>query len=105
MPFRSKELPCFSTIPHTTKPFFKQWYIHAVDVSRIIDVSYAEARQVVSELRSFYGKSKGEAITVEEFSAFTGIGKNIIRMHLVSRVMEEELRKQVSKVNRESVSA
>jgi hypothetical protein len=97
MPIRSKELSCFSIIPHATKPFFKQWYIHAIDVSRIMTVNYAEARQLVSELRSFYGKSKGEAITVEEFCAFTGIGKSIIRMHLVSRVMEGELRKLVGK--------
>ena len=95
--FRSKELPCFSTIPHTTKPFFRQWHIHAIDVSRIISVNHAEARQVVLELRTYYGKSKGEVITVEEFCAFTGISKNIIRMHLISRVMERELRNQVGK--------
>jgi len=95
--FRSKELPCFSTIPHATKPFFKQWHIHALDVTRIMSVSYAEARQVVLALRSFYGKEKSEVITVDEFCAFTRISKSFVRMHLVSRVMEGELKRQVSK--------
>jgi hypothetical protein len=101
--FRSKELPCFSTFPHGTKPFFKQWHIHALDVTRIMSVSYAEARQVVSALRSFYGKSRTEAITVDEFCAFTRISKSYVRMHLVSRVMEGELKKQVCKANMERV--
>lgn len=92
--FRSKELPCFSTIPNATKPFFKQWFIHALDVTRIMSVSYAEARQVMSSLRSFYGKVKSEAITVEEFCAYTRISKSVVRMHLVSRVMEGELKRQ-----------
>jgi hypothetical protein len=95
--FRSKELPCFSTIPHTTKPFFKQWHIHALDVTRIMSVSYVEARQVMSSLRSFYGKSGSEVITVDDFCAFTRISKSFVRMHLVSRVMEGELKKQVGK--------
>ena len=95
--FRAKQLPCFSTIPNTTKPFFKQWYIYAIDVTRIMSVSYAEARQVVSSLRSFYGKTKREAITVEEFCAYTGIGKSYVRMHLVSRVMEKNLEGRLGK--------
>jgi hypothetical protein len=103
--FRSTELPCFSTIPHATKPFFKQWHIHALDVTRIMSVNYAEARQVVSALRSFYGKSKSEAITVNEFCAFARISKSYVRMHLVSRVMEGELKKQVCKANMEKVVA
>ncbi len=57
-----KELPYFSTIPHATKPFFKQWYIHAIDASRIMTVNYAEARQVMSALRSFYGKAKPDQL-------------------------------------------
>jgi hypothetical protein len=96
---RSKELPCFSTIPHTTKAFFKQWRIHALDVTRIMSVPYAEARQVVSALRSFYGKSGSEALTIDEFCAFTRISKSYVRMHLVSRVMEGELKRQVGKSN------
>ncbi|OQP53387.1 hypothetical protein A4H97_23345 [Niastella yeongjuensis] len=88
---RSKELPCFCTIPNATKPFFKQWFIHAIDVTRIMTISYAEARQVMTNLRSFLGKAKSESITVEEFCAFTGVGKSYVRMHLVSRVMEGEL--------------
>jgi hypothetical protein len=93
--FRSKELPGFSTIHHTTKPFFKQWHIHALDVTRIMSVSYAEARQIVSALRSFYGKGRSGVVTVDEFCAFTRISKSFVRMHLVSRVMEGELKRQV----------
>ena len=98
---RSTQLPCFSTIHHAAKPFFKQWYMHALDVTRIMFINYAEARQVMSSLRSFYGKAKNEVITVNEFCAFTRISKSFVRMHLVSRVMEGELRKQVCKVDRE----
>jgi hypothetical protein len=94
---RATTLPCFSTIHQETKPFFKQWHIHAIDVTRIMTVNYVEARQVMSDLRSFYGKAKAEAITVEEFCVFTGIGKSYVRMHLVSRVMEGELKRQVRK--------
>ena len=95
--FRAKQLPCFSTIHHAAKPFFKQWYMHALDVTRIMSINYAEARQVMSSLRSFYGKAKNEAITVDEFCAFTRISKSFVRMHLVSRVMEGELKRQVGK--------
>ncbi|MFL5747040.1 MAG: hypothetical protein ACJ751_20345 [Niastella sp.] len=95
--FRSKELPFFSTLHHATKPFFKQWYINALDVTRIMSVTYAEARQVVSALRSFYSKERSDVITVEEFCAFTRISKSFVRMHLVSKVMEGELKKQVCK--------
>ena len=94
---RATKLPCFSTIHQSAKPFFKQWHIHAIDVTRIMTVNYVEARQVVSDLRNFYGKAKAETITVEEFCAFTGISKSYVRMHLVSRVMEGELKKQVRK--------
>jgi len=83
-------------IPNATKPFFKQWHIHAVDVTKIMFVSYGEARRVVEELRCFYGKSKRDVVTVDEFCAFTGISKSYVRMHLVSRVMEHELRRQFS---------
>jgi len=96
---RSKELPCFSMIPNATKPFFKQWYIHAVDVTKIMFVSYGEARRVVEELRCFYGKSKRDVVTVDEFCAFTGISKSYVRMHLISRVMEHELRSLLSNNN------
>ena len=101
MRFRLQELPCFSNIPKANKPFFKQWYIHALDVTRIMSVSYAEARQVVLALRSFYGKTRSETITVDEFCAFTRISKSFVRMHLVSRVMEGELKRQVGKAHRE----
>lgn len=90
---RSQLLPCFSKIPFGTKPFFKQWYIHTVDVTKIMVVSHADARQLLNELRLFYGKSKRDVITVEEFCAFTGISKSYVRMHLVSRVMEHDLKR------------
>lgn len=99
MRFRLQELPGFSTIHHAAKPFFKQWHIHALDVTRIMTLPYAEARQIMSSLRSFYGKTKSEAITVEEFCAYTRISKSYVRMQLVSRAMEGELKRQVSKAN------
>jgi hypothetical protein len=89
---RSKKLSCFSKMPVGARPFFKQWHIYTVDVARIMMASHAEARQVMWALRSFYGKSTGEVITVEEFCAFTGISKSYVRMQLVSRVMEGELK-------------
>ncbi|WP_207510597.1 hypothetical protein [Longitalea luteola] len=90
---RSQVLPCFSKIPLATKPFFKQWHIHIVDVTKIMAINHAEARQLLQELRQFYSKNKRDLITVEEFCAFTGIGKSYVRMHLVSRAMEHDLRR------------
>lgn len=90
---RSQVLPCFSNIPFATKPFFKQWYIHTVDVTKIMTVNHADARQLLNELRIFYGKLKRDVITVEEFCAFTGISKSYVRMHLVSRLMEHDLKR------------
>lgn len=89
---RSKELSGFCKIPTGTKPFFKQWHIHTIDVARIMMVGHAEARQAMYELRSFYRKLAGEAITVDEFCAVTGISKSYVRMQLVSRVVEGELK-------------
>jgi len=94
----SGALPCFSKIPVATTPFFRQWYIHTVDISKIMSINKAEARQVMQELRSFFGKSKRDVITVEEFCSFTGISKSRVRMHLVARVMEHELKKHVVNV-------
>src|ERR1044072_3203834 len=37
---RSKALPCFSKIQDETRPFFIQWHISAIDVSRIMSISY-----------------------------------------------------------------
>ncbi|AEV97087.1 hypothetical protein A4D02_18035 [Niastella koreensis] len=98
---RLQELPCFSTIPKATKAFFKQWHIYTIDITRILSLPYAEARQEMSSLRSLYGKSKKEAITVDEFCAHTGISKKIVRMHLIERLLEGELKKQVGKANRQ----
>lgn len=91
---RSKELPGFCRIPNAIKPFFKQWYIHTIDISKIMFISQAEARLVMYALRSYLGKSKRDVITVDEFCAYTGIGKSYVRMHLVSRVLEHELKRQ-----------
>lgn len=90
---RSQVLPLFSKLPFATKPFFKQWYIHTVDVTKIMVVSHAEARQLLHELRQFYSKSKRDVITVDEYCAFTGISKSYVRMHLVSRLMEHDLKR------------
>jgi hypothetical protein len=93
-------LPCFSKLLSATTPFFRQWYIHAVDISKIMSVNKTEARQVMQELRSFFGKSKRDVLTVEEFCAFTGISKSNVRMHLVARVLEHELKKQLQASSR-----
>jgi|SRR5688500_8705022 hypothetical protein len=95
---RSKELPRFSRIPPAIKPFFKQWYIHTIDISKIMFVSQADARQVMQEMRSYLGKSKRDVITVDEFCSYSGIGKSYVRMHLVSRVLEHELKRQADMV-------
>jgi hypothetical protein len=93
---RSKELPRFSRIPPAIKPFFKQWYIHTIDISKIMFLSQTEARLVMQEMRSYLGKSKRDVITVDEFCSFSGIGKSYVRMHLVSRVLEHELKQKCS---------
>ncbi|OQP62826.1 hypothetical protein A3860_26300 [Niastella vici] len=92
---RSAMLACFSKIPVTTStPYFRQWHIHAIDITKILSVSRAEARQLMQELRNFFGKSKRDVITVEEFCAFTGIRKNRVRMHLAARQIEHEIKRQ-----------
>lgn len=89
--FRSKALPCFSKILHETRPFFIQWHIRAIDVSRIMSISYDDARQKMQQLRSYYGKQQRALITIEEFCAYTNIKKSYVRMHVVSRKMEIEM--------------
>jgi hypothetical protein len=86
-------LPCFSKIPLASKPFFSQWYIHAIDITRIMGLSKHDARLVMQQLRKLLGKSKRAVITVDEFCAFTAIPKGYVRMYLVSRVMEHELKR------------
>ncbi|WP_205510594.1 hypothetical protein [Longitalea arenae] len=95
---RSQILPSFSKIPLATKPFFKQWYIHTVDVTKIMRLNHADARQLLQNLRQFYSKTKRDPITVDEFCAFTGISKSYVRMHLVSRVMEHDLKRHCESV-------
>jgi hypothetical protein len=79
-------------MPTGARPFFKQWHIYTIDVARIMMAGHAEARQIMSILRSFYGKSTGGIITVEEFCAYTGISKSYVRMQLVARVVEGQLK-------------
>jgi len=90
---RSKELPCISRLPNETRPFFIQWHIHAIDISNIMSISYAEARNIMWQLRSYYGKSKRDVITIDEFSKYAAIRKSIIRMYVMARRMENELRR------------
>jgi hypothetical protein len=90
---RSKALPCFSKIQDETRPFFMQWHIYAIDISRIMSLTYDDARQKMRQLRSYYGKQKRGAVTIEEFCAYTGIKKSYVRMHVVSRKMEIEMMK------------
>jgi len=97
---RSAVLTCFSKFPITiATPFFRQWYIHTIDITNILSLNQSASRQLMHELREYFGKSKRDFITVDEFCAFTGIGKNIVRMHLVERVMENEIRRKSSIVS------
>jgi hypothetical protein len=52
----------------------------------------------MQRMRIYLGKSKRDVITVDEFCSFSGIGKSYVRMHLVSRVLEHELKRQTLKV-------
>ncbi len=52
----------------------------------------------MQQLRSYYGKSKRDVITIEEFSAYTGIKKSLVRMCVVSRTIEHELKRQCKKI-------
>ncbi|HEY8895163.1 MAG TPA: hypothetical protein VIM79_10125 [Niastella sp.] len=72
-----------------------QWHIYAIDVSRIMSLSYDDARQKMQQLRNYYAKQKREAVTIEEFCAYTGIKKSYVRMHVVSRKMEIEMIKTI----------
>lgn len=98
---RSKALPCFSKIQDETRPFFIQWNIRAIDVSRIMSVSYDDARQKMQQMRNYYGKQQRALITIDEFCAYTNIKKSYVRMHVVSRKMENEMIKAIeSQFNR-----
>jgi hypothetical protein len=55
-------------------------------------ISQVEARLVMEDLREHYGKAKRNFITVDEFCAFTRISKSYVRMHLVSRLLEQEIK-------------
>jgi hypothetical protein len=88
---RSQALPCFCKIQHETRPFFIQWRVRALDICRIMSVSYDEARQKMQQIRSYYGKRKNEVITIEEFCSYTGVRKSYVRMHVVSRKIENEI--------------
>lgn len=96
---RSKALPCFSKIQNETRPFFIQWHISAIDVSRIMSVSYDDARQKMQQLRSYYDRQQRALITIEEFCAYTNIKKSYVRMHVVSRKMEIEMIKTLRSSN------
>ena len=96
---RSKALPCFSKIQDETRPFFIQWHISAIDVSRIMSISYDDGRQKMQQLRSYYGKQQRALITIEEFCTYTNIEKSYVRMHVVSRKMEIEMIKTLRTSN------
>ena len=99
---RSKALPCFSKIQNETRPFFIQWHVRAIDISRIMSVNYDDARQKMQQIRSYYGKRKNEVISIEEFCAYTGIRKSYVRMHVVSRKMENELKREFKQLKIEN---
>ncbi|OQP66194.1 hypothetical protein [Niastella populi] len=91
---RLAALPCFCKLPNEARPFFRQWHIHAIDVSKINSISYADARQMMQQVRNYYGKSRRDVITIEEFSEYTGKSKSLVRMVVVSRTIEQELKRQ-----------
>ena len=91
---RLAALPCFCKLPNEARPFFRQWHIHAIDVSKINSISYTDARQVMQQVRKYYGKSGRDVITIEEFSEYTGKSKSLVRMVVVSRTIEHELKRQ-----------
>ena len=91
---RSAALPCFCKLPNEARPFFRRWHIDAIDVSKIISVSYTDARQIMQQMRSYYNKSKRDPVTIEEFSEYTGKSKSMVRMVVVSRTIEHELKRQ-----------
>jgi hypothetical protein len=91
---RSKALPCFSKLQNEARPFFIQWHLTALDIVRIRSVNYAEARQEMQQLRSYYGKSKHDVVTIEEYCAFSKKKQGYVRMHIMSRKMENELKRE-----------
>lgn len=91
---RSKAIPCFSKLQNETRPFFIQWHITALDIIRIRSVNYAEARREMQRLRSYYGKTKHEVVTIEEYCAFSKEKQGFVRMHIMSRKMENELKRE-----------
>jgi hypothetical protein len=94
--FGAKDLPCFSKLQNETRPFFVQWQITALDIARIRSISYDAARQEMQKLRSYYGKLKHGVVTIEEYCFYSGIKKGLVRMHIMSRKMENELKRQYS---------
>jgi hypothetical protein len=91
---RSAALPCFSKLPNEARPFFRQWHIYAIDVAKINSISYADARQIMQQVRSYYGKRRHDVITIDEFSEYTGKSKSLVRMVVISRTIEHELKRQ-----------
>ena len=49
---------------------------------------------MMQQVRNYYGKSRRDFITIEEFSEYTGKSKSLVRMVVVSRTIEHELKRQ-----------
>ena len=53
--------------------------IYAKDVSILLGKSYKQAVRILRTIKDAYGKQLNQYITVEEFSAYTGIDVETIR--------------------------
>ncbi|WP_282636135.1 hypothetical protein [Sphingobacterium thalpophilum] len=53
--------------------------IYAKDVSILLGKSYKQAVRILRTIKDAYGKDLNQYITVEEFSAYTGIDVEIVR--------------------------
>lgn len=56
--------------------------IYAKDVSNITGLSPRTAWNLLSRIKRKYNKSKGQYVTIKEFSEFTGISKDEIKNFL-----------------------
>jgi hypothetical protein len=48
----------------------------------------------MQQLRNYYGKSPQDVVTIEEYCAFSKKKQGFVRMHIMSRKMENELKRE-----------
>lgn len=59
--------------------------IYAKDVGVLLGRSYKQAVRIHCVIRDAYGKKKWQYLTIEEFSAYTGISIDIVRKYCDDR--------------------